>query len=713
MIQWIIRLITEFKSWFDSLQNADKIATASLVISAITFVTLLISKIFMFFKWIFLKKYRDARIQLTRHMKVQVREIKNESIFFHEIQYRPRAFFHHPPISYYNNDNAESDSFIRVRQLKKAFLLIGEAGCGKSAILKQHFLIQSRKKHLFKSACCLFMDSDKIMDYLNNNNKKTELYNILKQSKFKHLYLYLDGIDEIGNENAAALFKMIEELHSEILNVSLKVSCRTAFASRHIFQDRVQSCFDKIYEIKIWNPHQLQQFSYKLLHEMKKKIAHKKYNDVLQYIENAENWKEHINSPLLIKLLLYIKLFSDEDVSKNIANKYTFYTQFLTVLVYCYEDQTQNQRHPLGNIDSDLNRTAEEVFQAYCHARKYISKIDVLESILKPIYNRNTDGKSIFCHETFFEYFVARYYYMQITKTMIDEGAIKALSQNYSNDFADFISAALTSNKTEESRLTLAKRFIDIYSLTLTVAVKKQYGQADKESHILRKAEFAVSRLYPQHFFSLKYEIIFRLGRLKLFSDMILDFLEFVYYYDTNTRQVENTPYYIAVLRRCCAISSSFMGGEKIELDYVSHMLPFYQDAYDRNYDIANRSHTLLFYGDVPNDTIFSFHDEHGYVKWDHARKKRIQRLSTELPSAIQSMNPKQKKQFYFRLFDLATIYTFLYSRPSHHLTTKEINIIKNCKIEFSDQSTSRANLLRDIKEHTLLRIKNFNSANI
>lgn len=115
----------------------------------------------------------------------------------------------------------------------------------------------------------------------------------------------------------------------------------------------------------------------------------------------------------------------------------------------------------------------------------------------------------------------------------------------------------------------------------------------------------------------------------------------------------------------------------------------------------------------MPNDTIFSFHDEHGYVKWDHARKKRIQRLSTELPSAIQSMNPKQKKQFYFRLFDLATIYTFLYSRPSHHLTTKEINIIKNCKIEFSDQSTSRANLLRDIKEHTLLRIEIFNSANI
>ncbi len=41
--------------------------------------------------------------------------------------------------------------------------------------------------------------------------------------------------------------------------------------------------------------------------------------------------------------------------------------------------------------------------------------------------------------------------------------------------------------------------------------------------------------------------------------DMRIRFLEFVYEYDTNTGAKYDQPYFEAVLKRCCAISASFL----------------------------------------------------------------------------------------------------------------------------------------------------------
>ena len=68
---------------------------------------------------------------------------------------------------------------------------------------------------------------------------------------------------------------------------------------------------------------------------------------------------------------------------------------------------------------------------------------------------------------------------------------------------------------------------------------------------------------------------------------MRIRFLEFVYEYDTNTGAKYDQPYFEAVLKRCCAISASFLGGERVELDYIRHMLDFGTYPYDENYDFA------------------------------------------------------------------------------------------------------------------------------
>lgn len=205
-------------------------------------------------------------------------------------------------------------------------------------------------------------------------------------------------------------------------------------------------------------------------------------------------------------------------------------------------------------------------------------------------------------------------------------------------------------------------------------------------------------------FLTLKYEIVFRFGRFPtdIEREFRIHFLEFVYDKDTNTGAVTDSEYFTAVLKRCCAISASFLGGERIELDYVEHMLDYPPYMYDKNYDLANRSHTLIYYSDVSDSNIFTFRDDAGEYDWNYARAKRMKRLAFKLPDRISDMNMKEKKKYYFRIFDIATIYTFLKSRPYQKLSPEEINVLKNFKTDFYGMSERRRKLLLSMKEATI-----------
>ena len=54
------------------------------------------------------------------------------------------------------------------------------------------------------------------------------------------------------------------------------------------------------------------------------------------------------------------------------------------------------------------------------------------------------------------------------------------------------------------------------------------------------------------------------------------------------------------------------------------------------------------------------------------------------------------------RAFDIATIYTFLRSRPHQTLSPEELHILTDFKIDFIGMSDERRTILRDMKEETL-----------
>ena len=295
-----------------------------------------------------------------------------------------------------------------------------------------------------------------------------------------------------------------------------------------------------------------------------------------------------------------------------------------------------------------------------------------------------------------------------MNNNQIDKKALSIFYQNYPNDYADFITDAINTNDNTVKEYFVEK-LCSIYYYTLDDTVKEKlekYFGFPNEKFI---CEFPV--LNPMDFFSLKYEIIFRLGRLGLQNTAVVNFLEFIYWNDSNTKQTAESEYYSVVLKRCCAISSSFLAGENIELDYIEHMLPFLNNTYNANYDLANRSHTLLFYGDVIGKTIYSFKDDDKCISCHNAFDKRISRLSKKLPTDISKMDGKTKKQYFFRLFDLATIYTFMHNR-SKRLSFKEKRIVSKCFVAFKGASKKRLEWMLLIKKEILSLNKRLKTSN-
>jgi len=310
-----------------------------------------------------------------------------------------------------------------------------------------------------------------------------------------------------------------------------------------------------------------------------------------------------------------------------------------------------------------------------------------------------------FLHHSYEEFFVAFHYILNVIESKKNINDITdVLSCLYNNAYSDFISKGLSVKLDEESKKRkVTQTLLYVYYFTLQGKLQQEllllrdYGldtfvsSVDKKH--LGKNKKVINQLDEKEYFYLKYEIPFRLGRLG--TTYPLEFLCFVYKHENGKGAFgyKFDAYKLAILKRQCAISASFLCGDEIELDYVKKMLP-YMPQYDMNYDLVNRSHTLIYYGDVLNTDLLKFRDD-GEADWKQAREKRIQRL-------------KKKAQSYtlddrvacFRLFDLATLYTFLFSRQnSYCLTEEEKNVVHSAKTKgISQMPLAREELMCQLK---------------
>ena len=627
--------------------------------------------------------------------------IKKESVFFNDDDPKKFLFYRYVPIKKYHL----GQNIHLTKLIFSSYFLLGEAGSGKSSIIKRDYLYQSNKFTNFWriNTGLVYINQQLLGNSIKDMSKLEDILDCVRCTQYKKIILYIDGFDEFGEEKVDKIFESMTPLSKQIKKV--KITCRTNFAVHNIINHRNMGFFGfkekQRYVVSNWQqPNLVGYSSFLLKHLHIEKVARKRIIDRIKNESQSRDWSDYINSPLLLKFYLYLLIHGDQNKSIEVINKYEFYSDFVTEIISTQRKREGNYQN--SHIQNDLDNISGEVFKAFSNNYKHIPYANSIKAILKA----PSDNYSYFTHDTFFEYFVARYYLRQVSMNPPTNSAVAVLQQTYTNDYADFITAALngTSVELQNNRKQVVETLLSIYYFTLSSDVKHKYSSffpsVCYSTNLSTQIRQAVQQLDEYQFFTLKYEIIFRLGRMDITSKDVVSFLNAVYNYDGNINIKENSEYYTAVLKRCCAISSSFLGSEQIELDYVKKMLPRNKlgvnDSYISNYDLANRSHTLLFYGDITKADIFSFKDDATNNPFSLAFSKRIERLRLDLPEQVNSMDNKQKKKYYFRVFDLATIYTFMFDRK-RVLTDEEYRIVSRTRVHFVGASEERNELMNDM----------------
>ncbi len=322
-------------------------------------------------------------------------------------------------------------------------------------------------------------------------------------------------------------------------------------------------------------------------------------------------------------------------------------------------------------------------------------------------------------HETFFEFFVARHF-INVIAAKNDNGKmfecqIKVLENEYPNEYADFITSAISQKNTEEKRAFI-NTLCRIYSYTLEDKNREKFaglvGLGNEYNYRNRKKLESMCINNNRLLLIIKTQIVFRFGRMNFTENKpnLAAILNFLYMNDNHIQinRNEDYEYYLAIFKRGCAISASLIGAEEIEIDYVRQMLNFgeYAENYKPDYDLANRSHTIIFYGDIKSQqSVFEFRDQNTSISCKNSIEKRIKRLSDNPKDKTQSITKldyNSRKKYYFRLFDLATIYTFIQNRGGRILNDNQYKTIENCFVDYVDQSEKRYKLMKDIKNQIL-----------
>ena len=590
---------------------------------------------------------------------------------------------------------------VDVDLLKNSCAIKGGSGCGKSALIKYLFCREYKWNFLKNRKLILYFDSNKIRNVLDNPD---ELYNRLTNAGFKSLSLYLDGIDEtVLPKEHEKLSSFLDKVSRSVNKFYIKISCRSnySYTIDKYFRNQYQL---ELYEIDKWTKKQIYEYISRMIVLL---VKDKRQRTRLKNFFNQDYAIDSIDyNPLLAKMLLCIKLYDGDYIPPE--NKYEFYYSFLRTLT----EERYSVKRQVPVFIKHIDNNAQYTFCSYKNdvRNREFSRIPYFDSV---IMKKSEHGTVVFRHESFYEFLVAHYVGMKLQS--VSQDSIDVLSMEYPNGISDFVSDKLKLGDT--NRLSIRNNLLSFYGLTISEVQQNDYNKLFKDhlnKEILQDPYAdAIAKLDNNRFFTLKYEIVFRIGRLLLEDEVLNSFLRFAYYDDNVSIQPLKEPernQWIIVLKRCCAISASFVGYEDIEIDYIKHML-IYRNEYQSLYDLINRSHTLIFYEDVKmdNNGILSFLEVMDNGKNDCTKScmKRVTRLSKlkDYTGPVSEMNKKDRRLYYFRLFDIATIYTFIASRKSRELlpwlNKDNIAILNSFQTRFSGISKEREDLLIEIKKET------------
>ena len=273
------------------------------------------------------EKVSNSRTAIKNISSNTQTQIKTEPLFFDEPIQKSDLFCKKIII---NN----KEKRISIGKLKnKAYILTGDAGCGKSALLKYDFLKNSSKHYRKSKSAVLFLYSYDLIKIIEDKSTKKDFLEKIENANLKTLFLYLDGVDEIGEVRCSAFYDFINRISKLAPNIIFKISCRTEFAHNYLEREKLFSRIQKTIKIGAWTSSMLYSYAKKVIkHLDKNKYKSMCILNAKTFLKEEKDWEKHINSPLLMKIYIYIKIYGGEFLTDEIKNKYSFYDQFINVL---------------------------------------------------------------------------------------------------------------------------------------------------------------------------------------------------------------------------------------------------------------------------------------------------------------------------------------------------------------------------------------------
>lgn len=547
-------------------------------------------------------------------------------------------------------------------------LLTGSAGSGKSCFLKRCFIKGFEKR---KRKVIIFWLSASLINEGRPKNQQSFYRKIIKNkytSKNK-VIIFIDGADEIFNNEKRNLIKFIDELLEQ--KVSVVVGCRKNYYNRFL----LEYGFSYVLEIQEWDKEQANCYSQKYLKSRGREYLFR------EIIKDNETIRKFMVNPFQITLLLYLIGNETSQHLEEISNVYMLYQSFYTEWIFKEKNRNScfiNEK----DIEDVHYRIAKEFYKNFNKSvnissvltkRQKELECDKDETILSIVRLREQSmvGKYIadgFLHESFCEFFIAH--------NMINSllcGGIKLFNsfllvyRHFNQDFLEEGIANLPIKDMRKIRNNLEKAYV---SLMPEEFINTHGNEIGVDKNIRKKYEHATK----QQVDIIRDQCLFYLGKLpnEIISDSRI--FELGYYHDSN----------ILVKISAATVVINHGLDFSIEKDFIINLLN------NELWEKTLRSWVLVFWEDVIYDNPYVYEDRGG--NWSRVKRKRLGRIKMQ-------DNELNLKYMRTRAIDLTQLYIFFRNRGWNTMTEEEYSAVCECNCDLGLYSNEKKQLLLYLKD--------------
>lgn len=508
--------------------------------------------------------------------------------------------------------------------------VLGDAGAGKSVVLKKLFLdkIKADEQTFFLNALELLDD--------NKNDKSKYIQKILegKRKCPRDLWLVIDGIDEAFASDVGGFRLFVKQV--EKLPCKVFVGCRSQY-----FEEFAEATSFHRIELQKWS----ETLASHYVEEYFEKIGKSELVSVYSELYKTEEYiRCFAQNPFHLSLLLYLIENPDSDGIK-LNNIYSLYSEFFRQWMSREHSRNTGAKDEAETIYKELWGIARRLYDRQ-EVVTEVSDTAILGLLNTQLVENNRKLVRSFYHRSFMEFLLARAV-IEAMKKCPDELVLIAKRNNRS-DVDAFVKAGFAVESYVQKN-AMVQNMIGAY------------WKSKKEPEAMTEDE---------HFY-VENQIVYYMTRMKgMNAEPVETFIKSIY---SNENQ--------AIMRQGIAYGAANLGIFDIALQFARGMNAGSVE------DLTNRSWTLVFYGDMPDEDPLHYVDD-GTAPWNRSRAARLRRL--------QGIG---KKECAFRMFDLQIMYGFLESRGWKGLSEGELKIIESCETDIEGYPAEVVDFLAGAKE--------------